>query len=294
MSDDQGGAPASDAGSSAPSTPPPSGGIVDQLNTLKGASEGQATGQTPPPPAAAPTRPDYIPEKFWDAAKGAPDLEKMAKSYTNLEGMVGKKSEEMLAKAMADAGISIAPDRPAKAEDYKLPDFSKVKMPEGYQFKPDDNHPMLKWWRESAHKAGLGQAQFEEGINLYLQDAIKSVPDIQAERVKLGQNAEARIKAVDQWAAQNLSEKAYNALVAQSTSAQVIEALEELMQRDREDLTIRDGSSGTPASGVKTLQQLQEMQKDPRYWHPAKKDENYINAVAREFEKSFPNKRKAG
>lgn len=42
----------------------------------------------------APQRPDHIPEKFWNAEKGEPDLEAWAKSYTELEQKQSGKSEE--------------------------------------------------------------------------------------------------------------------------------------------------------------------------------------------------------
>jgi hypothetical protein len=45
------------------------------------------------PQAPAPTpRPDYIPEKFWDSAKGAPKLEDLAKSYSSLEKKLGSNT----------------------------------------------------------------------------------------------------------------------------------------------------------------------------------------------------------
>jgi hypothetical protein len=38
-----------------------------------------------PPPPSGPTRPDHIPEKFWDAEKGTVNTEALLKSYTELE-----------------------------------------------------------------------------------------------------------------------------------------------------------------------------------------------------------------
>lgn len=46
---------------------------------------------SPTPPA----RPEWLPEKFWDSSKGAPNVEALAKSYTEIESTVGKlKAQE--------------------------------------------------------------------------------------------------------------------------------------------------------------------------------------------------------
>src|SRR5687768_2714090 len=52
----------------------------------------KATGAVEEP--TKPTRPDHIPEKFWDADKGEVRLEAMAKSYAELEKSKGKPQEE--------------------------------------------------------------------------------------------------------------------------------------------------------------------------------------------------------
>lgn len=41
-----------------------------------------------------PQRPEHIPEKFWDAAKGEVNVEALAKSYTELEKLKGKTEEK--------------------------------------------------------------------------------------------------------------------------------------------------------------------------------------------------------
>ena len=53
----------------------------------------------PTPPAVPPSdppkssRPDYLPEKFWDAEASAPRIETLAKSYGELEKKLGAKPE---------------------------------------------------------------------------------------------------------------------------------------------------------------------------------------------------------
>lgn len=45
-------------------------------------------------PADKPTRPEHIPEKFWDAEKGEVNVEAMAKSYLELEKLKGKAEDK--------------------------------------------------------------------------------------------------------------------------------------------------------------------------------------------------------
>lgn len=59
-------------------------------------------------------RPDYIPEKFWDAEKGEVRLEAMAKSYGELEKSFTKKPEP---KDGADPKEEVAPADDTQADD---------------------------------------------------------------------------------------------------------------------------------------------------------------------------------
>lgn len=73
------------------------------------------------PPAApvvppAVSRPDHIPEKFWDAEKGAVNVDALAKSYTELEKFKGAKPAEQEPAANADPEAPPAKiEKPAEA-----------------------------------------------------------------------------------------------------------------------------------------------------------------------------------
>lgn len=43
------------------------------------------------PQTNAPSRPEYIPEKFWDGAKGQPKVDELAKAYSSLEKKLGDR-----------------------------------------------------------------------------------------------------------------------------------------------------------------------------------------------------------
>lgn len=85
------------------------------------------------------TRPEYLPEKFWDTAKGEPKVDQLAISYTNLEKAFSSKSQapnkpgadatpEQQAQYFADLRkFTGAPEKP---EDYG------IKAPEGKELAP--------------------------------------------------------------------------------------------------------------------------------------------------------------
>lgn len=65
----------------------------------------QAQAQTQQAQQQAPTRPDFIPEKFWNTEKGEPNIEGMAKSYAEME-------RRFSASKLAEI--------PARPDDYQL------------------------------------------------------------------------------------------------------------------------------------------------------------------------------
>ena len=149
---------------------------------------------TPPPPPAPGARPEYVPEQFWDPATNAPRIEAMAKSWTDLRRKVSQ-------------GTGAAPENP---DAYAIP---KIEGLTEELIKADD--PLWKQVRESAHKAGVSQAQLEAIISPYIQDALeraKQAPAanpeadqaaraeaIAAEKAKLGPNADLVVKDIKGW-----------------------------------------------------------------------------------------------
>ena len=79
------------------------------------------------------SRPEWLPEKFW-TENGEADYQGMAKSYSELEAFVGKKSEDMEAQVIEKPVISILTEHdvygiPKNALDSclisKIEDFQK-------------------------------------------------------------------------------------------------------------------------------------------------------------------------
>lgn len=110
----------------------------------------ETTTQTPI--EAAPStvqRPDYIPAKFWDEAKGEPKIDQLGASYVQLEKAFSSKSQAPK-KPGADA-------TPEQKEQY-FADLRKFtgapEKPEDYGLKAPDNLPAgVEWNGELATKA---------------------------------------------------------------------------------------------------------------------------------------------
>ena len=118
---------------------------------------------------SAVTRPEYIPEKFWDASKGEPMIDKLAVSYAHLEKTLGQKSAAPK-KPGADAT-----DEQRQAYYADLRKFTGApEKPEDYGLKAPDNLPEGVEWNADlagqaasiAHKYGVPPEALHELIEL--------------------------------------------------------------------------------------------------------------------------------
>ena len=94
-------------------------------------------------------RPQYIPEKFWDAQKGEPKIDQLGASYLQLEKAFSSKSQ-----APKKPGADATPEDQAKyfAELRKY--TGAPEKPEDYGLKAPDNLPEgVEWNAELAGKA---------------------------------------------------------------------------------------------------------------------------------------------
>lgn len=213
-------------------------------------------------------RPEWLPEKF----KTAEDL---VNSYTNLEGKLGQKEEEIRNALIEELSQEAFSNRPETAGDYQLPETIDDEM-------AVDN-PLLKWWSDTAFENGYSQEQFEEGINMYAEALNAGAPDYEAEVSKLGDDAEARQEAASLFANQFFEEKHLPAIERMCETADGIEALEFMMQSMKQGGPSIDGQ---PVSTV-TQDQLNQMMLDPRYHDPVKRDKTFIAEVDAGFKRLY-------
>jgi len=115
------------------------------------------------------TRPDYIPEKFWDAQKGEPKVDQLGASYLQLEKAFGAKSQ-----APKKPGADASPEDQAKYYADLRKFTGAPEKPEDYGIKAPDNLPAGVEWNAElagkaagiAHKYGVPPEALHELINL--------------------------------------------------------------------------------------------------------------------------------
>ena len=233
----------------------------------------EAGSESPPPQEGAPTRPEYLPEKFWDADKGEPRWEDLAKSYGELERKIGKAKtpEEYEAERLAG--------RPESADAYEPPE-----IPDHFDKNEVMSHPMMGWFRQVAHQAGLSQEQFQESVNQYLGEiAPASVRARDEEMKKLGDNATARIEHVSGWVGTKFDEAEAAHLAQIATSAEGVMFIEKLMSLvEGEPLEqVREARAETGD----TEETIRQLMASPAYYSPADRDPAVMARVERYFQK---------
>lgn len=214
------------------------------------------------------TRPSWLPEKFKSP-------EDMAASYSALESRLGQGEEAMRTKLQQELDQQRYANRPATVGDYEIP--------EGIDGSMVNDNELFQWWANTAFEQGFSQEQFNDGISKYMDFYNSTQPDLDYERSLLGENADARIEAVDLWASKFFPQDVADAVMQLGSSAKGIEALELIMQR----------TGQTPMSGdtapVQSLDEgeLRTMMQDPRYWNPTKRDPAYVRKVEEGFSKVY-------
>lgn len=153
-----------------------------------------AAGITPPagdagsPPLAAATRPDWLPESYFDPATG-------------IKPEFGAHYAEIATaqKTFTEQQAALAARKPEDIKfELKLPET--VKLPEGVELKVNPDDPRIPILRDLALKNNWTQDQVDALVALDAQQVIAShtaeAARLTAEKSKLGANADDRIKAV--------------------------------------------------------------------------------------------------
>tara|TARA_R100000742_G_C4277532_1_gene99512 strand:- start:1070 stop:1819 length:750 start_codon:yes stop_codon:yes gene_type:complete len=213
-------------------------------------------------------RPEWLPEKY----KSGEDL---AKAYKELESKLGTKDEDIRAEVLKEIEAESFKDRPDSAGEYQLPDY----IDEESAIDSD----VLKWWADHAFTYGFSQSEFEEGIAKVMQATQAEMIDTDAEIEKLGDNANARIEAASLFSKQFFSEQHMDSIERLTETAEGLETLEFIMEKLQSPSM---GSDSTP-SGKITEQGLREMMQDERYWHPARRNNDFIQEVNDGFQKLY-------
>jgi len=223
--------------------------------------------------APVPERPEYIPEKFYNPETGEIRTEEMAKSYTQLEKFSTGKEEEMEERIVEKLAQEHAENVP---ENYELP-----ALPEGITEEMVNANPLTEWWKDTAKENGFTQDEFEAGVVAYVEQMQSQQVDIDAEKQKLGENANARIDAVNDFASKYFPPDEYEALqMTLGTSAEGILALERIMEML--NTNVRSEQFSQPEKQL-TIADARAMMSDPRYYDPKYRDDAFVKKVDAAF-----------
>jgi|DEB0MinimDraft_10_1074344.scaffolds.fasta_scaffold01319_2 hypothetical protein len=230
------------------------------------------------------SKPEYVQDKFWDVDRKEVNLENLASSYNALEKKLGSRTEDLSKQIRQDMELERLKNAP---EAYKV---NLPELPENVDVSVSDDMEIVQWWKETAKKNGLSQDQFDEGVNMFINNAVSALPDINAEMQNLGDNAKERIEAAELWSKKNLSPSAYSTFSSIAATADGVKAIEEIMKLTKDSPI---PTTPTQVSVMPDLQDLKSMMNDPRYFDSNQRDPSYVKRVTELYEKAY-NKAKQG
>ena len=227
------------------------------------------------------SKPEFIQDKFWDAERNEVNLENLASSYNSLEKKLGSRTEDLSKQIREDLEMEKLKSAP---EEYKV---NLPELPENVDVSVSDDMEIVQWWKDTAKKNGLSQEQFDQGVEMFVNNAMATLPDINAEMQKLGDNAKERVEAAELWSKKNLSPESYQTFSSVASTAEGVKVIEEIMKMTKDSPM---PSTPTQVSVAPNLQDLKSMINDPRYYDSNRRDPAYVKRVEELFEKAYQNK----
>lgn len=207
-------------------------------------------------------RPEYFPEKFWNDEDG-PDVEGLVKSYREMEKNFSQGK-------------------------HKVPEEYDISFAEQSGIPQDD--PLMARFSSWAKEHGVSQSAFEALAKDYIEMETSSLEqfkvDVQAEKDKLGPDADQIIKSTASWANGLLNKGVFNeeeleAFKTAAGTAAGVRALQKLRRFYGEaQIPVAEPSM----EGVPTKDELYAMVGTKEY----KEDPAYRNKVQKWFKVRFP------
>lgn len=184
------------------------------------------------------TKPEYLPDNFWNSDKGEPDLEAMSKSWSDLRKQISQGKHKAPAEGKYDLKVL-----GEKA----------------------DQNPLTQTLVEMAKEEGLSQAAFDR---IATQIAAQAAPEIdtQAELKALGPNAQAMVNGMVDWARGLVAKGVWGAddfeeFKVMGGTAKGLRAL----MKVREAFEGRVPLETAPMEGAPSKEELYSMVGDPKY-----------------------------
>ena len=225
-----------------------------------GVSSGADSVIHPPTGGTAVTRPEYLPEKFWDAASGETRVEALARSYAELEKKLG-----------LGEGV------PADPSGYRIESRDEVIVPD-----PEINALL--------HKTGFTQAQAQLVYDLAAERLMPMLGEIaahfevdrQTERLARHFGSEDKWREISRqvaaWGRAHLPQSAFGAL---SSTYEGVVAMHRMMNSGEPGL-VRGESAGGPT----TESAIEDLMRDPRYWRDH--EPGIVARVTEGFRRLYP------
>ena len=256
----------------------------------------QTTTATP----AAPVRPDWVPDQFWNTQKGEVDVQGMASGFKDLSTRFAKGKEALIPEIKSELTKEFFGKRPEKPEMYKfdLPkegplaeklsksnlvimgekpgaDFQKEQGKLYYVLNKDG--PTFKLGQEIAHKMGLDNNGFMELAHRFAEIEAQKEGSRQTElstqiatnRKALGDNADKRIEYIKGKVKVIAGDKAADALDLDYLPASGVEALEKILEKAGEPrfssgpATQEKKDASELRAELKTLQESKDYYESP-------------------------------
>jgi hypothetical protein len=242
------------------------------------------------PTADAATRPEGVPEKFWDPEAGQLRTDALLKSYLELERRLGAEAAPPADDAAPDERAEASPEGEGEAEVDAPAPPDIPDDPDGYEITTESElvapDPEVN---KRLHEAGFTQDQAQLVYKLaedYLLPAVSEAYGevfVQQELGRLEQafggseSWQATAEQLRNWGKANLDPQVYETLAA---SYDGVMAMHQMMQA-REPRVVHADAPAAPADEG----QLRRMMQDPRYWRD--RDPAFVSEVTRGFERLY-------
>jgi hypothetical protein len=239
-------------------------------------------------PPSTPQRPENVPEKFWDAEKGAVNTDALLQSYVELEKTKAKPQDPPQDPPQGDQqGTEGEPPQPKDQSEASLAAYNAAVEKATAELQSETGAISDETYAEFA-KQGITKDQIDTYVEG--QHAKFELRKIHVEREVGGEDAYA---AMLQWAGANYSPEeadAYNQTVFGGSRDNALQAARSLKAKYEEAMgtdgkIVTDGTGKTQTGGYTSKAEWMADMRKPEY----KKDPAFRDAVRKKLETSLQN-----
>lgn len=190
------------------------------------------------------------------------------------EGRSIEESNTEQAKAYKDLQSKFGGFTGSPEGDYEL------SFPDGVEGEWNEGDALMEGFQTWAKDNNLSQDKFTDLLHIYVANEQKMLgTDRESELSAIGDNAESRLQSISDYARANLSEENYQGILAATTTAAGVKAIEALIAQTR-GLKVPTGAEETTSSGM-SREEIRAQMADPRY----QSDPSFRAKVAADYER---------